>query len=66
MKAIATVVAVTAVLIVMLVVSVREYLSIPVAVFSHSSGQCVKLLQDGVTKTPCGKLPERYHVEWTQ
>ena len=45
---------------------VRDYMSIPTAVFSHKSNQCVKLISTEGSKTPCGVLPERYHKEWTR
>lgn len=66
MRAIIIVIMAAAMLAILLVVSIKEYLSIPVAIFSHSTGQCVRLIQDGDIKTPCGRLPERYHMEWMQ
>lgn len=66
MKTVLTSLIISAILVAMIVISVRVYTSIPVAIFSHSTGQCVRLIQDGDIKTPCGRLPERYHMEWMQ
>lgn len=66
MKTILTSFIISAVLIAMVVISVRAYTSVPIAIFSHSTGQCVKILRYDGVKAPCGELPERYHKEWTQ
>lgn len=66
MKTILTSLIISAVLVAMVIISVRVYVSVPIAIFSHSTGQCVKILHDGDIKAPCGTLPDRYHTEWTQ
>ena len=66
MKTTLTVLIVVAVVVVAIILSVKAYISVPIAIFSHSTGQCVKILQDGDIKAPCGRLPERYHMEWMQ
>lgn len=51
---------------ILLVLSFMSYAELPVAVFSNSSGECVRIITEDAVKSPCGKLPERYHMEWTK
>ena len=66
MKTLLTASTVATILVVAIIMSVKAYISVPIAIFSHSTGQCVKILYDGNIKAPCGTLPERYHMEWMQ
>lgn len=66
MKTLLTASTVATILVVAIIMSVKAYISVPIAIFSHSTGQCVKILHDGGIKAPCGTLPDRYHTEWTQ
>lgn len=66
MKTLLAAAAIAAILVATIIMSVKAYMSVPIAIFSHSTGQCVKILHDGDIKAPCGKLPDRYHTEWTQ
>ena len=66
MKTLLAAAAIAAILVATIIMSVKAYMSVPIAIFSHSTVQCVKILHGGDIKAPCGKLPDRYHTEWTQ
>lgn len=66
MKTLLTSSIIAAILAAIITMSIKAYVSVPIAIFSHSTGQCVKILRDGDIKAPCGTLPDRYHTEWTQ
>lgn len=66
MKTLLAASAIAVILVATIIMSVKAYISVPIAIFSHSTGQCVKILHDGSIKAPCGTLPERYHMEWMQ
>lgn len=42
-----------------------QYMSIPVVVISHSTGQCVKVIS-AQGEGNCTNLPEKYIKEWSE
>lgn len=44
---------------------VIQYVSTPVVVISHSTGQCVKVISEQ-GEDSCTNLPEKYIKEWSE